>query len=172
MAVVDFASGAVLANDGKGTNILASMGKGAYTLIPQRVIPTPLPEEIPATAGAPLAPIVSSLTHPDPEKWYSDNNPEFSWKLPLDVTDVSLTLNKVATADPGSISDGLMSAKGFEDIDDGIWYLHVKFKNKYGWGQIAHRKALIDKTAPESFDIEVQRENASDPQPILLFKTV
>jgi len=91
-AQVSFASGSVLAADGKGTNVLANMISGVYTIKPKVTIPSA--EEVPAeqstspsvAAGTPLAPVVSSVTHPDPNKWYSNSNPEFTWELPSGVT--------------------------------------------------------------------------------------
>ena len=172
---LSFSSGSVLANDGKGTNILTGMSGGNYniqsgTIAPPGEVET---EEIapPPTIGVPLASKISSPTHPDPEKWYSNNNPEFTWKLPSDVTGVSLLLDKNPTANPGSVSDGLMESKKYENIEDGIWYFHINFKNQYGWGKITHRKVLIDAVPPLPFEIQVQQEDATDPQPVLLFET-
>ncbi len=164
-AEVGFSSGSVLAADGMGTNILASIKGGVYTLKSEIIVP-PIPSE------APAAPIVSSSTHPDPEKWYSNNDPEFSWQLPSDVTGVSLLFHKNSFANPGSTSDGLIESKKFEDVDDGTWYFHIKFKNEYGWGRITHRKVLIDTGPPEVFEIEVDNEgDSTNPTPILHFGT-
>lgn len=171
LAQVNFSSGSILAADGKGTNILGSMRGGNYNLSAQVI--TPSDEEPPVTPyQAPAAPVISSVTHSDENKWYSNINPEFIWKLPSDVTEVSLLLHKKPTGDPGSISDGLMESKKFEDIKDGIWYFHIKFKNEYGWGKITHRKVSIDTQPPKPFEIEqVQREDPTDPQPVLIFET-
>lgn len=179
-AQVNFSSGSVLAADGQGTNILASMSFGIYTLSPEIIIstpppspaPTPTPTPVPVPTGTPLVPQVSSLTHPDPEKWYSDNNPEFSWELPSDVTGVSLLLHKNPIGNPGSISDGLMESKKFENIEDGTWYFHIKFKNQYGWGSIAHFKIQIDSQSPQPFEIIVRDgKETVNPRPILFFET-
>ncbi|MFQ6083625.1 MAG: cohesin domain-containing protein [Candidatus Aminicenantia bacterium] len=173
IASINFSSGSVLADDGKGTNILSSLISGLYTL-GAREIETLPPEEgvLPPTPGQfPAAPVVSSPTHPEERKWYANNNPEFSWKLPSDIIGVSLLLNQSPIADPGPISDGLMSSIKFEDIRDGIWYFHIKFENQNGWGSIAHRKVLIDTSPPSPFEIGVERENPTDPQPIILFGT-
>jgi len=148
-ARITFSSGSVLAADGKGTNVLAYMVSGTYVIKTKVVTESPegyIPSLVPA--GAPAASIVSSSTHPDSEKWYSNNNPEFSWELPQDVTGASLALHPEPFADPGPISDGLMESKKFEDVEGGIWYFHIKLKNKYGWGEITHRKVLIALEAP------------------------
>ena len=177
-AQANFSSGSVLAADGKGTNILATMSGGTYIIKATSNIPPTQevpPEEEPTPPStpdeAPAAPIVSSTSHPDPEKWYSNNDPEFSWKLPDDVTGVSLLLDKESTTNPGNVSDGLTESKNFEDVEDGIWYFHIKFKNEYGWGKITHREVLIDTVPPLPFEVEVQKEDSTDPQPTLLFET-
>ena len=178
-ANVTFASGSVLADDGKGTNILANMGSGAYTLTTRGITPaippaeTPEPETPPKiTAGTLAAPVISSLTHPDPEKWYSNKNPEFIWKLPSGATGVSLIFNQNSSSDPGNTSDGQMESKKYEGVEDGIWYFHIKFRNQQGWGNITHRQVLIDTKPPEPFEIKVdQGGDPTNPTPFLYFNT-
>lgn len=180
-ANVSFADGSVLADDGKGTNVLASMGSGIYTLSGREITPIPQPE-IPqeeyapttpaASTKAPAAPEVFSSTHPDPNQWYPNKNPEFNWKLPSDVTGVSLLLNQKPTSNPGPNSDGMMESKNYENIEDGVWYFHVKFRNEYGWGAIIHRKVLIDTQVPAPFEIKVDNDgDPTNPAPIFLFKS-
>jgi hypothetical protein len=178
-ANLTFAAGSVLADDGKGTNILTHMGSGSYTLTGRVFTPLPGPssEEEKSfhqtpSGQPPAAPVVSSPTHPKEDEWYSNNDLEFSWELPSDVTAVSLLLHKNPTANPGPISDGLIKSKKYEDIEDGIWYFHIKFKNQYGWGKITHRKILIDTTPPKTFEITVDNEgDPTNPTPTLYFKT-
>ncbi len=170
-ATVTFTSSSVLADDGKGTNILANMGSGSYKLIARVITPiSPEEEYLPPTV--PGVPVVSSKTHPDENKWYSNNDPEFTWTLPSDVNGVSIYFSQSPTSNPGSLSEGLFSLKSYEDVDDGIWYFHIKFRNQYGWGEILHRKVLIDTGSPEPFEIKIQRENSTDPQPVLIFETI
>ena len=174
-ALLTFSEGSVLANDGKGTNILSAMGGGTYNI--QSTIVAPSAEEKeeeyvpPAIGGIPAAPVVSSSTHPDPDKWYSNNDPEFSWSLPSDVDGVSIYFSESPTSNPGPLSDGLFSSKSYENVEDGIWYFHIKARNSYGWGAITHRKVLIDTEPPEPFKIIVEKEDITDPRPILYFDT-
>jgi len=174
-ANVSFASGSVLADDGKGTNVLYNTGAGSYKLVTREITPVPPPaEEYPPTGPGqtPAAPIVSSVTHPEEDKWYSNNDPEFSWKLPSDVTGVSLLLHQKSDANSGNTSDGLMGSKKYENIEDGVWYFHIKFRNQYGWGKILHRKVLIDTAPPEEFKIIVDKKGEIIcPAPVLYFET-
>jgi hypothetical protein len=166
-ASVDFGEARVLAADGKGTNILSTMEGGIYSLEPE----ISEPEISEPKAQILTAPVISSLTHSNPEKWYSNNSPKFFWEVPADVTGVSILLHENPTSDPGPVSEGLINSKKFEKIEDGIWYFHIKFKNQYGWGEITHRKVLIDTLPPLLFEIDVQKENPADSQPSLLFET-
>ncbi len=174
-ANVNFISGAVLAADGKGTNILANMRGGVYTFRPGIITPPAEEEEYvlpPTPARTPAAPIISSITHPEPEKWYSNNDPEFSWQLPPDVTAVRLLINRAPRATPAVLYVPPISERKLEDLVDGVWYFHVQFRNQYGWGGILHRKVLIDTEDPEPFEITVDNEgDPTNPAPIFHFKT-
>ena len=173
-ASLTFSSGSVLANDGKGTNILASLGSGTYTILFTGITPPPEEEEeiIPTpTLGVPLAPQISSLTHLDPEKWYSNNDPEFSWQLPSDVTKVSYAIDKNPNTNPKFIAETLIDKVSFSDMEDSIWYFHINFKNQHGWGKFTHRKVLIDTQPPEPFKIIIDKKDLFDPSPILHFET-
>jgi len=170
-ALLNFSSGSVLANDGKGTNILASLGSAQFSLggaVPViQELTTPL-----VASGAPSAPQISSLTHPDSDKWYPDSNPEFSWTLPSDVNGVSIYLSKSPTSNPGSVADGLFASKSYENVDDGIWYFHAKMKNSVGWGLITHFKIQIDTKPPESFAIKfIDGKETENPRPVVVFDT-
>lgn len=175
-ANISFASGSILADDGKGTNILANMGSAVFNLTGREISPIPpLETEKPAaeqeqtTKTATAA--ISSPTHPEEKKWYSNNSPEFQWSLLSGVNGVSLLLNQKPTSDPGSVSDGQLKSKKYENIADGVWYFHIKFRSQQGWGKITHRKVLIDTKPPSFFAIKAEREDLTDPQPILRFKT-
>ncbi|MCK5320420.1 hypothetical protein KAJ61_03460, partial [Candidatus Parcubacteria bacterium] len=95
-AAVRFASGAVLANDGKGTNILASMGSASYIISPKVDAPKqdigakPAKQEPQAVEKEYNKPIIKSETHPDSEKWSNNNNVKFSWELPSGIIGVSI----------------------------------------------------------------------------------
>jgi 5-hydroxyisourate hydrolase-like protein (transthyretin family) len=166
-----FASGSVLADDGKGTNILGSLGSGVYNLTAKEIETVP-PEEITPqpTAGPPKAPIVSSPDCPDENRWCSNNSPRLEWKLSPDVNKISYAIDQNPKTNPREIFNATSSAS-FSDLEDGIWYFHINFKNQYGWGALAHRKLMIDTKPPLPFEIEVKMEDQTDPQPVLLFDT-
>lgn len=162
-----FSSAAVRANDGYGTNVFKTGIQALFNLISEEELPPPIVGRVPE------APQVSSPTHPDPEKWYSNNDPEFYWPLPPDVNGVSIYLSKSPTLSPVSVSDGLFGFKSYQNVEDGIWYFHIKFRNSYGWGEITHFKVQIDIKPPQPFEIIVKEgKETTNPQPTLIFETI
>ncbi|MBU4257207.1 four helix bundle protein [Patescibacteria group bacterium] len=175
-----FSSGAILANDGQGTNILTGMGGGNYEIILKTAAPPaekkPAPT-LPSSAEekAELAevigkPEITSPTHPDQAVWYNNNDIKFNWELPYGITGVSVLLNEKSDSDPGSVSDGLFSTKEYQDLEDGIWYLHLKLKDKSGWSEINHFKVQVDTTPPLPFKINIDTKEGA-ALPVLYFKT-
>ncbi|MBZ9571771.1 hypothetical protein KJA15_00295, partial [Patescibacteria group bacterium] len=141
---IEFSTGSVLAADHKGTNVLASMGSGTYVIQPKTVLP-PVEEYVPPE-NAPTAPSISSSTHPDPDNWYSNNDPKFNWEVPEDITGVKLLVNHKPIDTPTVFYSEPISEKQLEDLADGVWYFHAQLQNKFGWGGISHFKFQIDTT--------------------------
>lgn len=165
-AVLSFDSASVLANDGKGTNILRGVGKCVINIgeskpstpapiptVPTKPVtptPKPTPEQI-KSINLPVQPIIDSKTHPDSNKWYSNNNPELTWSLPPGVNGVSIHIDQSPSSIPGTQSDGLFSRQSYSKLEDGTWYFHIRFRNSDGWGQPTHYKIQIDTTGPINF---------------------
>ncbi len=173
---INFQKGAILANDGKGTNILENLGEATISI---SALSTNLPSSDKETTfldqnttDVPLAPSIFSLTHPDPEKWYANNQPIFHWTLSPDITAVRLLINKLPRSLPKiTYSPPISSKKVSQELDDGIWYFHLQLKNKHGWGGITHYKFQIDTQKPEVFEIkEIPREDQTEPWAIFQFE--
>lgn len=178
-AQVRFASGAVLANDGKGTNVLASMGSGSYTVSPKVTAPPPTSgNDKPTTPPKTEEPVVTeynklavrSETHPDQNIWYNKKVAKFSWDLPKGATGISILLNNEPNSDPGPSSDGLFAEKEFEIEKDGVWYLHVKVKDGSKWGTITHYRIMVDTTPPLPFEAAVKEIGVGE-WPKIVFET-
>ncbi len=177
-ALVNFSSGSILAADGKGTNILSNMIGGVYTLKSKVIIPLfkEIPPEEYTTSGVsgvvPLVPVVKSSTHPDPDKWYSETNAEFYWKVPPGVNTVALLINRSPISNPTVYYSPPISQKRIDDLEDGVWYFHIRFKNSSGWGAVLHRKVLVDTNPPEPFEIKIDNEgDPTNPSPLLIFES-
>jgi len=179
-AKVDFTSGIILAADGKGTNVFGGFGNASYLINneetkPKEIKKKPKKDEgnKPNSSGIkPPLPEIESLTHPEANVWYSNNSPEFKWKLLADLSGVSFLINQKNISDPGNKADGIIESKVFNDIPDGENYFHIKYGNSSGWGPIAHKKFLVDVTPPESFSIRLDNSgDITNPSPRFVFKT-
>ncbi len=167
---VNFSSGSVLAADGKGTNVLSELRGGVYTLRAKETLP-PAEEYLPPP-GSPPAPKIQSPTHPDPEKWYSNNNPIFQWELPEDVKAVRILVDKNPSSIPTVYYAPPISEKKLENFEEGVWYFHCQLQNDKGWGSVGHFKFKIDVSPPEKFEISVKEgEKVFTTTPTLVFKT-
>lgn len=156
-------SGAILANDGEGTNILASLGKANY-YIGAAGIPAQIPTREEPKSPATVSLVIKSATHPDPEKWYSNNDPIFNWELPDGVEAVSYLITDKPTSNPGTVPDGLFDEAKFNDIADGVNYLHLRFRESGAWGPISHFKFQTDTEPPKEFSILVTDDNTDEPK--------
>jgi hypothetical protein len=153
------ASSQVLLDNGKGTNVLSSAGKGIY-----KIIITP-----------PEGPKVYSPTHPDQNKWYNNNYPTLSWEKEKGVTDFSYSIDNSFYGVPDDISEGDYTSVSFTDLKDGVWYFHIKAKKGNVWGGITHYVLLIDTTPPAlftlSFEPALRSPVMTSEKPIVSFVT-
>ncbi|MBU1178870.1 cohesin domain-containing protein, partial [Patescibacteria group bacterium] len=170
-APLTFSSGSALANDGKGTNILASLGNAQFSLggaaptVPEATTPS-------AVSGAPSASQISSPTHLDPNKWYAQKDAKFTWTVPSDVTGVRLLVGKLPAAIPTVTYAPAISEKEITNLTDGVWYFHVQLRNKNGWGEISHFRFQIDTQPPEPFAIKfIDGTKTENPKPAVIFDT-
>lgn len=158
-AKLGFSSASVLANDGKGTNVLTNIGSASYSLgdttpsSPDTTTPTVI-------TGTPGAPQLSSSTHPDQNKWYANNTPVFSWPLPSGVTAVRTAAGIIPKANPTVVYSPPVASRNLDSLNDGVWYFHTQFRNATGWGEITHFRFQIDTQKPTLFNItEVARSD-------------
>ncbi len=147
---IDFISGMVLANDGYGTNILKAMIGGSYkiTQILQREEIT-IKEEILSSNNLLPRPIITSPTHPDPNKWYNNNNPVFEWQVPSNINLVRTAYGKNSDLIPYVEYSPPISRRKLENVPDGTYYFAVQFENEFGRSEIARFRFNIDTQPPE-----------------------
>lgn len=158
---VSFTTGSVLANDGRGTNVLTAMNGGSYTAQAASSAPEPEVIEYVAPANTPGAPRVDSSTHSDPRNWYNSTTAQLSWNLPAGVTAVRTLLDDRPTTVPTKVYDDPISSITLEDLPDGESYFHVQFRNADGWGAITHVRLGVDTVAPAG--IAITTASTSDP---------
>lgn len=171
---LNFANGAVFANDGKGTNVLTGMSGGTFTIQAQSVTPVAeqIVEYVPAL-NTPGTPVVTSQTHPDQTKWYNVNSAQLSWKVPDGITAVRTLVDTRPTSIPTKVYDTPISTITLSDLPEGESYFHLQMKNEDGWGKVAHYRIAVDTKRPESFEISLPTEIATDtPQQKLVLKVL
>lgn len=150
---LNFSSGAVLANDGKGTNVLSGMSGATFTI--GAVTSTPESEviEYVAPANTPAAPRIVSKTHPDQQSWYQTNTAELSWEVPAGVTAVRTLLDRSSGGVPTKVYENPLSNITLNDLPQGVSYFHLQFKNEDGWGKVTHYRLAVDSEAPSNLVI-------------------
>lgn len=167
---LSYSSGSVLAADGRGTNILSNMSGGTYTV--NAVAEDPDPEQVyMPEANTPERPMITSSTHADPTGWYTNTTAELSWDLPTDVTAVRTLLDNTANSIPTKVYEDPIDRIELTDLQEGVQYLHLQFRNAEGWGKIAHYRLAIDITEPRAFTIShPENHDPADPRQMLLFE--
>ena len=130
----------ILLNDGKGTDILTNIINGEYHLL------------IPPPEG----PKVFSPTHPNPNVWYSDSSPSFSWEKEEGVTDFSWSFDQNPSGRPDGTSEGGQTQISFSGVSDGIWYFHLRQRKGEIWGKTSHVAIRADTTSPREFTPRVE----------------
>ncbi len=170
---VSMTNGSVLAADGRGTNVLTTMGSGAYTV--SAVADTPIPEaivEFVPPANTPAAPKIISETHGDGTGWSKERTARLSWTVPGDVTAVRTLLDENPTSIPTKVYDSPIRDITIDDLPDGISYFHIQFKNDEGWGRVAHYRLAVDSSAPQGFVVMLAPDsNLANPTQTLIATT-
>ncbi len=189
LAEITFANGSVLANDGKGTNIISSFGSAVYTL---RSGSSASPHTPPDSPNRVQAPVITHYTlgrdgkdvhfntSADEPKWSNSAYAKFAWDTPSDATGFSALLDDKPNTDPGATPKELQSEMVFPLLSEGKRYLHVRFFSEAGPGPITHYPVLIDFHAPKYFSIEFTTTEpnnfgiytTSNPKPFVDFFTI
>lgn len=152
-AALSFTKGAVLAADGKGTDVYESGSAATLTIGPASE--GALEEEGAGGDGIlPIAPIINSSSHSKPENWYGTTTILFSWKPTVDVTGVRTLLSDAETVPATSLEDQKTATSQIAIAPgDGVWFFHAQYKNEFGWGDQGVRKVQIDTVPPKEFEI-------------------
>ena len=165
---------AITASDGSGSNVLSKSLNVGLTALAQSGKSSSTINQITRTAqivsSLPVKPTLSIPLYTDSTKWYNVvSNFLVSWNLPIDVSDVSTAINKDPNFNPIT-SEGLFASKNFQFLSDGVWYLHVRFKNNNGWGPAVHYKIGIDTAPPAAFKIQVAEGlSTNNPTPHITY---
>jgi hypothetical protein len=156
---VSYTSGSVLANDGRGTNVLTTMNGGSYTIQAPTTSPEPERIEYVAPANTPAAPQITSSTHADQAGWYTAKDAVLSWTLPSGITGVRTLLDQNPSSVPTKVYDDPIRTITLADLTEGVSYFHLQFRNAEGWGRVAHYRLAVDSKSPTSIAITQAPDN-------------
>ncbi len=162
-ATLIFSSAAVRANDGYGTNVLRATSGASFNL--QQPVASPPPEAPIVASGFEI----SSSTHPDQNRWYSNNDPIFQIKFPSDARELNLTLSRDHRSTPLIKYTPPISEKFFKDVDEGVWYLRANYRGESSLSQTITYKIQVDTTPPKEFNIIAIEDNPEEPK--IIFET-
>lgn len=151
---VSITKGSVLANDESATELLRSQGSGTYTI--EKAMPTNANTSTnkPEPAINP-APVVTSPTLPDPDKWYNINDISVTWTGGNGVKGYSIVFDSAESTTPAETATTSEPSFARGDVADGIWYLHLRARYDAGWSSTTTFAFRIDVTPPEPFTINV-----------------
>jgi polyisoprenoid-binding protein YceI len=155
-AKVGFTSAAVLAADGKGTDITGVKTDAVFVLAasaPEQTPATPPAPDVSVLGPVPEAPDVSATTYPDENLYYNAPKARFTWELPPDVTVVRMALDTKSKTTPTTSYDPAINEKEFDQLVDGVMYFHLRYRNEGGWGPTTHKKIMVDRTPPAPFSM-------------------
>lgn len=136
-ANLTFSSGQVKAADGSGTEVLGSTSGASFEI----------------QLAPPSAPAVSSLTHPDQNSWYAQDNVALSWTRPASAVDFSYALDQKSDSVPDEIPEGTGISATYRSLSDGVYYFHIRARGAGGWSDTAHFRIRVDTSPPDPFEL-------------------
>jgi len=146
-------SSQILVGEGEGTNILTSVNRGVYNIIP----------------SPSRGPRIFSETHPDQNKWSKNFNPTFSWERISGATGYSYKLDEDPQGEPDNSINTSATSISFENITDGVKYFHIKAIKNQIWGGTSHFQIRIDTVPPNSFEPYLEPFSLASGNDLLIY---
>ncbi len=183
---IKFSNGVVAADDGIGTNVLSKVTETGIsvsgTVVTPIITPTVTPiveqpkpvERVPVVVkNLPSAPKLTVGLYSDETKWYNQiGEATVFWDLPKDVISISILVDKNPNGKPTIFEKQLFDGKNIGSLEEGVTYVHAKFKNNVGIGPITTYRIAIDTTAPLDFKVQMPEGlKISNPSPVINFST-
>ncbi|MBI5000269.1 MAG: hypothetical protein HZB92_01900, partial [Euryarchaeota archaeon] len=103
---------------------------------------------------SPTPPTISSPTHPDPTQWYANCAPSFTWTSnpgtdSSGIPGYRYLMDQQPTTSPPSTTTMSQTSISYNNMPDGIWYLHICAVDSAGLvSTAAHYQIKIDASAP------------------------
>ncbi len=176
-ASIAFGASSIYSNDGSGTDVLNKKSgvsvlikatetipvvkeepvkDGVIDLDRKPIIEKPIPvkrDEIDENinnrdTALPPMPVISSKDLTDGKEWFTTKNIMLDWDVPGGVTAVQFSFGGKEDAIPTSIYSPAINFAKILNIANGVSYFHIRFKNSAGWGEILHKKIMVDSFLP------------------------
>ena len=179
-ARIRFENGAAIhAADGLGSNILTSLSGGQYIINPKELNSelnqVPTLETPPSTIGEVLGvatetPVVliTSATHPDQSAWYNASSSVFAFNFEKEISSLRLGFNKNENGVAGVPYAQSVKEKTIDDLEEGIWYLHLSADVRNGGVFSTKYRVQVDQSPPQGFTFS-QVEGSDKTNPNLVF---
>jgi hypothetical protein len=168
-ATLLFDSAAVLANDGKGTNILTGTSPANLTISPLSAQPVNTAPSSPASTPA-SAPSIAITSSPAISQgtWYALKQITFDWSVPANADGVDYTISNDPNLQLPNVSQGLISQTSYDlsTLSDGTWYFFVSFESGSSWSPPIRKSLMLDRTPPDPFVVTRTDTNEADAQPV------
>ncbi|MHB9019409.1 MAG: cohesin domain-containing protein [Minisyncoccota bacterium] len=179
---IKLSNGVVTADDGVGTNVLSNIIETGVsvsgTVVTPEITsvveqPKPIERAPVAVKKLPSAPKLSVPLYPEESKWYSQiGETSVFWDLPADVISVAVLVDKNPNGVPTIFEKQLFDGKNIGTFEEGVSYVHARFKNNVGNGPITTFKIAIDTTAPLDFKVQIlEGLKIDNPSPTISFST-
>lgn len=174
---ISIRDGKVLAADGKGTDVLESVSDATFSISPAKEVviekPTPPPTrpstQIPTVnVPVPGSPQIESSTHVSGE-WSNKTVAQFSWDIAMGILGVRTLVDDQPDSKPTETFEPPVTDASAE-VEEGVSYFHVAFKNRSGWGESTHFELRIDTTPPPDFTVVVTDEDPLYFEPVFAFE--
>ena len=171
----------VTASDGKGTDVFSFSNNSRVIITNGGETPSVSPtapetihvitREAVSAKNTPNKPELRVGLYTNQTRWYNhvDKTVVF-WDLTSDVVSVAADIDHSPYTEPETIIPELVDGKDFGLLDEGVWYIHVQFKNNVGWGKITHYKISLDRTPPTPFEILINNIVSDDPSPKISYQ--
>lgn len=173
-AVISFGAGNIYSNDGSGTDVLKRKSGVSVTVKPAIVKPVvndEIKDEKTNTISKPtevntekdseiiknnnnkdtnLPPIpeVSSNDILKDNEWFNVKDINLDWDVPSGVNAVQFSFGGKEGAIPTKIYSPAINFTKLVNVANGVSYFHIRFRNSAGWGEILHKKVMVDVIPP------------------------
>ena len=144
-------------NDGIGSNVKLSLNGSFFSINPK----------------TPDGVAIYSDTHPFQERWYNNNSPVFRWDSPKGVKGYNVIFDFNPNTIPPTTITTNNSSISYENLKDGVWYLHVRANINGVWGNVSHYQIRIDTNSPAYFSSAVNtlKDNTGTNKYLVSFVT-